>query len=418
MDDLFIPSPDVTSLLQALLDRHERRLVAALGEGAGNQRSICLKLAELSLPGYFNQADPEPRIIANQQLQRLEQAGLLRLGWLPGESGHLLEGVTLLAECAPAIFRLLERTPAAACRARLAELLLSERFRFESATDWRRRALERILAQVKAGKSPAPFSLTDQAFNQDILAAMAALDDVQAETPCRVFSVRVFNDSKRFEALRNALARLARFGCPEWRRLPVEEVLRELNLVPNPSYIYLSGPWQLTAGSGEILSLGGFTPAVGISAAQAAQLHKATSLAQRVVCIENATPFYEFVRNTCDNTATLCLSGNPGPACRRLLSLLAGFLPEEIPLLVWADLDYGGLNILSQLRRRVSPRFLPYRMDIQTLEEHVRWARPLAAGDAQNLKRLALRRELADMRPLIGHLLERGLKLEQEAVLV
>jgi hypothetical protein len=93
-------------------------------------------------------------------------------------------------------------------------------------------------------------------------------------------------------------------------------------------------------------------------------------------------------------------------------------LPEEVPFHVWADLDYGGLNLLAQLRERVNPRALPYRMDIETLEAHAAWAKPLTPGDVRNLARLARRPALADMQPLIQHLLRRSLKLEQEAVVL
>ncbi|MBU1717405.1 MAG: DUF2220 domain-containing protein, partial [Proteobacteria bacterium] len=102
--------------------------------------------------------------------------------------------------------------------------------------------------------------------------------------------------------------------------------------------------------------------------------------------------------------------------CRHLLACLAGSAPAELPLLVWADLDGGGLSILAQLRRLVSPRFGPYRMDVDTLEAHAAWARPLTAADERRLARLARNPDLADQRPLIEHMLARGLKLEQEAV--
>ena len=87
-----------------------------------------------------------------------------------------------------------------------------------------------------------------------------------------------------------------------------------------------------------------------------------------------------------------------------------------MPLLVWADLDYGGLSILAQLRRLVSRRFVPYRMDVETLETHALWASPLTPADERRLARLARHPYLSDVRPLIQHMLARGLKLEQEAV--
>jgi hypothetical protein len=83
---------------------------------------------------------------------------------------------------------------------------------------------------------------------------------------------------------------------------------------------------------------------------------------------------------------------------------------------VWADLDYGGLNILAQLRRLVHPRFMPYLMDENTLDTHVAWAKPLTPGDERGLARLTRHPHLADVQPVIKHMLARGFKLEQEAV--
>jgi hypothetical protein len=135
-----------------------------------------------------------------------------------------------------------------------------------------------------------------------------------------------------------------------------------------------------------------------------------------VVCVENLASFYELSRYEGDRLAALCLWGNPAPSVRHLLRCLAETLPAGIPLQAWADLDFGGLNILAGLRTRVSPRFVPYRMDVATLEAHVRWARPLTESDRRLLARLQGYASLADLQPLITCMLQRGLKLEQEAV--
>jgi len=409
----FTPSADVAVILHALLDKYERRFAATgppEAEGHG-RRTIRCDLTALSLPGYFNQADPVPRQVANEQLQQLDESGLVKLAWLPGESGHLLASAALAPDRAGEAYTLLQRTPLAAWRARLTELLLGERFRF---SDWRLRAVQNALVQLQAGKSPAPFCLADDEFNRDLLTALAALDGVPAETPYRVFSVRVFNDSKRFEALAGALTTLARRHQAALQSFSSEEVLRELNLVANPGHLYLHGSWELVGDSGQIVSLREFEPSVGIPAAQAARLRRVRVDAPRVIGVENLTSFYELIRSSRSPLAAVCLWGNPSPACRHLLRCL----PEEVPFHVWADLDYGGLNLLAQLRERVNPRALPYRMDIETLEAHAAWAKPLTPGDVRNLARLARRPALADMQPLIQHLLRRSLKLEQEAVVL
>ena len=366
----------------------------------------------MALPGYHSQVDPNARLIANEQLAALEKLGHVRLAWLRGEEGHLLESVTLVPARADELFVWLNRVPAAALRTRLRDLLLAERFRF---SDWKLRAVERALAQLKDGKSPSPFSLTDEDFNRDLLTALAALDTVREETPYRVFSVRVFNDSKRFEWLKGTLMTLTRRHQPEWADLADDETLRELGLVANPGHLYLYGAWRLVDEAGQVLTLGEFYPSVGLPAAQAARVQHVEVNAVRVVCVENQTTFYETIRHARDDLVAICLWGNPSPACRHLLHCLAQSVPESVPLLVWADLDYGGLNILAQLRR-ISPRFMPYRMDIATLDVHAQWGKPLTRADEKNLRRLLLNPLLTDMQPLITHMLEREIKLEQEAI--
>jgi hypothetical protein len=420
----FTPSADVSVALNALLDILERR-------AEHTTRSIKVSLTALPLPGYFSQTNPEPRVLANEQFSLLEKKGFLLLTWIPGETGHLLQSIALPktehGTRSTEIFQLLSRTPIASNRSRLESLLLADKFRFQG--DWRARAISHILNQLKAEKSPSPFSLTDSNLNLDLLAALQAFPALTAETPYRMFSVRIFNDTKRFEALKRHIVTLARLGSPEWKRISAEEVLRELNLVANPNHIHLSGNWQVTTGNGEILDLSGFTPSLGLPAAQIATLQSVR--AESVLCIENLTTFHQQVdrhmgkqvHNGTPNIssrsdierirpAVICTYGNPSPAIRRFLRLL----PETTTIYLWSDLDYGGFNILSQLRRTVNEQIQPFLMDIETLESNISRSRPLTASDRTNLKRLLLHPGLRDVRFIIEHLLKRGLKLEQEGV--
>jgi len=424
----FTPSPDVTVTLNALLDILERR-------AEYTTRSVKVSLATLPIPGYFSQANPEPRLTANEQFNFLEKQGLLQLTWLPGETGHLLQSITLPktehGTRNTEIFQLIKRNPIANNRSRLESLLLADKFRFQD--DWRARAVSHILSQIKAEKSPAPFSLTDSNLNLDLLAVLQAFPALTAETPYRVFSVRIFNDTKRFEAIKSHIVSLARLGNPEWKRISAEEVLLELNLVANPNYIHLSGNWKLVTANGEILNLSGFTPSIGFPAAQISTLQSVR--AESVLCIENLTTFHQQVDRYMSKNGTsrsihlgrnissrseaeriydtvICTYGNPSPAIRGILRLL----PKSTPIYLWSDLDYGGFNILRQLRRTVSEKIQPYLMDIDTLEANISRARPLTATDRTSLKRLLLHPDLRDVHFIIEHLLKRGLKLEQEGI--
>ncbi len=412
MEIIFAPSSDVTIVLNALLDIFERREKHETYNKSRTTRSIKVALKELELPAYFSQIDPQPRLIANEQLNQLEQAGLLHLIWLPGEKGHLLQSATLKTEY-ETLYKLLDREPASITRSRLETTLLADQFRF-SRDDWKARAIHHTLTQLRAGKSPTPFSLTNSSWNLDLLTALSALSSLETETPYRVFSVRIFNDSKRFDELKPAIVRLARDANPEWKSLSNEDILHELNLVANPNYIHLAGNWQLTTQTGEILSLSGFTPSIGFPAAQVETIQSVTIHADSVLCIENMTSFHEFIRaRGTDNEqyAIICLMGNPSPPIRRLLKLI----PETTPIHLWSDMDYGGFNILSQLRRHVRHQVHPYLMDIPTFENYTHLSRPLTQTDIRNLKQLCTRPELANIRSTIEYLIHCSLKLEQEA---
>ena len=55
-------------------------------------------------------------------------------------------------------------------------------------------------------------------------------------------------------------------------------------------------------------------------------------------------------------------------------------------------------------------------MGLATFEPYAHLSRPLTENDYRNLKRLTSRRELQDVLPVIQHLMEKRLKLEQEAI--
>ncbi len=423
----FTPTPDVTSILNALLDTYERREPARLANTpTGNTKTqvIRVKLDANLTPDYFSQTDPTPRQSANTQLQQLERANIVRLDWLRGERGHLLATVTLEPTNVAQAYALITRTSIASKRKLVLERLLAERSRIHTHTpdmnDWRVRALTYIIRQLRDGLSPAPFNLDDPALNDNLITALDAIGNIHEETPQRVFSVRVFNDSKRFEQISPKIVTLAKRGNVNWRGFTREEVLCELNIVANPNHLFMFGNWDLIDSNGQVTSLATFTPSVGVPAAQAAQLSAVRANASRVICVENLTSFYELVRHTqntqplneVENVCIICLFGNPSPACRHLLKCLS----PETPLFVWADMDYGGFNILAQIRAQVQSSAQALWMDAATFEPHVTFARPLLPNDIKRLTRLLQHKLLGDMQPTIAHLLQRDLKLEQEAL--
>ena len=180
----FVPTCDVAAIIHILLDVFERR-----GSAPRQIVRVDLDDAAVTLPGYFSQTDPVPRTMANEQMDALEQHGLVRLTWQAGQRGHLLQAVALEPGRVERLYALVARESLDRRRERLRTLLLGDRARLDG---WRKRAVDRCLDQLKTGKSPAPFSLDDDGWNRDLLAALLALPANMPEMKVTEIPYRVF----------------------------------------------------------------------------------------------------------------------------------------------------------------------------------------------------------------------------------
>ena len=169
----FVPTPDTAALLNRLLDIYERR-----GGEPKQVVRVALENCLDALPGYFSQVDPVPRVTTNEQLSDLAQRGGLHLDWQYGQEQHLLESVSLATREVAPLYELVERVPLAKRRERLRALLLGNRFRLRG---WCAKVVGYTLAKLEDHQSPTPFDLMDEAWNQDLLEALAALPATQRD---------------------------------------------------------------------------------------------------------------------------------------------------------------------------------------------------------------------------------------------
>ena len=130
-----------------------------------------------------------------------------------------------------------------------------------------------------------------------------------------------------------------------------------------------------------------------------------------VVTVENLVAFEEYVRREIsDNQIALFTGGFPSRLVHRLLCRLCDAGVEKI--LHWGDLDLGGLRIFRHLRDTLPARVEAFRMEPKLLEQLP--TRPLTATDREGLRHWREDDE-APLKDLAVALLERGVKVEQEA---
>jgi hypothetical protein len=92
-------------------------------------------------------------------------------------------------------------------------------------------------------------------------------------------------------------------------------------------------------------------------------------------------------------------------------------MPESCHWYHWGDIDYGGFSMLARLRREIREDVRPYRMDEGELARYAALTQPVTAEYAAKLRELAQRQELVDCLPCVNYMIEKRVKLEQEAMI-
>jgi hypothetical protein len=395
--------PDLAyAILHTLLDRAEQ---------PERQTVVRVRLSEQTHAAYFSPTNAAPRQATNAALQQLAAQGVLRLHWQKWEQGNWLRAVDLVAEQADALYALLRRTP----RPRQETALLTLLHAQTPQADWHAAFLAWAEQRLVEHRSAAPLTLDDPQWNTDLLAALAAVAQLQNPTSERMLSVRLFANSKRLAELRGALVSVLRRTSPQAAQFGDDDraLLAAHMLQRIPEYVPVAGPLVLRVGE-TLLDLRGLAQGLALppDVLQAGEVHTCT--ARVVVTVENATSFHELLTLRPPDVLALYIGGFASPSTLALLHAVRAAVPT-VGLYHWGDLDPGGLRILAHLRSSLGD-VRPLAMEQATFAQHCQHAQPLSQQDRKTLKSLRQHPRLADCTSLIDHLLAEGSKLEQEAV--
>jgi len=208
--------------------------------------------------------------------------------------------------------------------------------------------IDHIIDAWRRGKAPAGVSA--ERANQ-LVDSMRIIDAAQELTTngkdvlLRRLSVKLFNDSKRIEALSRQLAFL--LGEPE--ETESNDVYARLGLVKHPQPMLLSGP-PICRIQLEETAIPLAFPYLGFRPDSISGFIDARNTIRRVLTIENLASFNEAADNAVEESGLLIvyLAGNPTPsflaAYNRILESL-----KPVEVLHWGDIDVGGFRIAARL---------------------------------------------------------------------
>ena len=380
-------------ILNSLLDKYEKSK-SFTGDNKVRQ-SFCLTVKSL-FPEYEDQSDFETFQKVNEAIDFLVKQQLITATI---NRARVCSKVCLVEENLEAIYIYLNRLSKRAVNQSLLQLL-------EAYAD--RNPVLKCFCQEQAQRiqsnKPVSFFNDDISDFENLLRALDEVMKIEKETFIRDFSVRVFRDSKVFERLsQRVIGILFEYGdFPE-----KEQVLSELNLIKNPTYVNCKGAAVIEL-AGQALDLNRLTGDLAISSAMLADVNQITITGKSVMTIENLTSFH---RVNQPDTLMIYLGGFHNQIRRDFVRKIADHNPE-VSFFHFGDIDAGGFYIFEHLRQQTGVDFKPYHMDRETLLQYRRYTKKLTENDRKRLKKLVCGR----FKDVIDYMLEHDCKLEQEAI--
>lgn len=278
--------------------------------------------------------------------------------------------------------------------------------------DWRGRfpVLDDVLASWKQGKSVRGHDASAMDAVADAAKAIdALLRDDSRERLLRRESWRLFNDSKRLEALIPWLDVLLT-GETAPSGLEQEQILAAIGLRKQPQPVLIAGDGVATVGG---IRLPLCRPYLGLPVEA---LERLDTMATHLLTIENLTSFHDAARCRTDGRVLLLYTGGmPSPAWRRMFSRLLAGLPSSVELHHWGDIDEGGFRIaatLAGVATSCGRTLKPWRMSPDDIPPALRNTPPSPVA-LRRMQDWAARASWPDIADALGR---SPVRIEQEAL--
>ncbi|MEK3988428.1 MULTISPECIES: Wadjet anti-phage system protein JetD domain-containing protein [Robertmurraya] len=380
-------------IINKLLDKYEKSK-SFVGENKVNQR-FNVKISSV-FPRYTDHSNYEIFQAVNEAVDTLVRASFIIA---KANSAHVYSNVILNVAKLEDIYKYIGRKPKKDINSSVLNLMEIYKNKNQILNKYCETQYERIHSNK-----------TIQFFNNDleelenILIAVDELLKVDTETFSRDFSVKVFKDSKVFERIAGKVVNLIyEFGVfPEKDR-----ILGDLNIVKNPTYVNFKGPGSITINDQKI-DLTSLSSDIAISSKMLSDIECIEVTGKAVITIENLTSFHTFSDK---DMLAIYLGGYHNRVRREIIKKIHQ-QNSQIAFYHFGDIDAGGFYILEHLKRQTGVDFIPFKMDIETLEAHKKYTKRLTENDKKRLTKLVD----SQYHKVINYMLENNCKLEQEAV--
>ncbi len=392
-------------VLNHLLDAYENSLLST-GE---NKRTIQIefRFTKTSIPSYFDESSDEYENI-HVLMKLLESKKLIRIIWKDNKQDYVIRKVRLTTDHIEEAYQYVRRKPKRGLEEENAALL-QKYLNVEAPVT---AAFARyLLERLQTHKSVKEYiELENGKETEEFLRACVLVE--QNRKPCyiREFSIKHFQDSKYFERIESRIAKVFRQFSEEYMEMDTLELLAEYGIYRTPDYVYFKGDAGISIG-GKTIDLSLLRQGIGISGEDLSSIRFSDlSRVKKVITIENLTSFFRYWE---EDSLFIYLGGYHNRIRRTLLKMIYETIPNA-EYYHFGDIDAGGFSILLDLRKKTGIPFLSYHMDLDTLKQYMQYGKCLTESDQKRLRKIGKEKEFCE---IIGFMLEKNIKLEQECII-
>lgn len=386
-------------ILNNLLDIYER---SALYKGTSlNDRKISFNMTTKSLKDYFDEDNYLKKEEIDQSAKELENLNLINIHWGKGFEKHLIKKIDLNLNNIMDAYKILKRIPKENREEECITLLKQYKEENFPLGEFCKFIIKKLNEKSSVKKY---LDIENIEECKDVLKALKNVIDQDEEIFKRNFSIKVFGDSKRFEALEGKVLKILKDF-----RYEETLTLEEFNILNNPSYVYFKGDAKIQLNE-KALDIGELHFGIGISSQDLKVIKDIYINTSKIITIENLTTFNTFNE---EDFVCIYLGGFHNNARRQLLKKIKETNSNKV-FYHFGDIDCGGFKILKHLREKIGINFVPYNMDLKTLVNGIRFCKTLTQNDKKMLEEMLKDESYKEFFQVLKYMLKENIKLEQE----
>lgn len=410
-------------ILERLLEKYEKSRTFL---GSDSPRRILIGMRPDEFPEY-NVENTYVREAWNSVIMELSDQGIVDYSWLKYEKGNIIEKVWLNLSGIENAYAVAGKKPKRqilnTLLARIDEIL--PKFLGKPETRWIRQFLDDTRQVITNKASTAGFLPPDEEHAMAVLRALEVLVTSEDQQWLeRVFSLRCFRDSKYFEKkVRSRFISILKKYMLDGEypdEVTDEEILAQAGILKSPELIEFKGNITGRIGNSRI-DFSAFAYGAVINSDTVKDLTiDGTGNVRKVLFIENKANFIQFIAQNNDEELMVVYHGGfyspiKGVFFRKLYE--ASF-NHGIEFYHWSDMDLGGFMLFNRLKTNIIPTLKPYMMDTTAFLSKTEYGQPIDSRYACKLEKLLKDERFQEFWELIALMLEKRLKVEQEAFLI